>query len=59
MHTDAIIRYHASDMILKHYSDASYLMEPKTRSRIGGHFFLEKETAKFKPIYLNGAIHTL
>ena len=58
-HPDATIRYHASDMILKIHSDASYLTEPKARSRIGGHFFLGKETEKGKPIYLNGAIHTL
>lgn len=27
-------------MILNVHSDASYLTEPKTRSRTGGHFFL-------------------
>ena len=58
-HPDATIRYHASDMILQIHSDASYLTEPKARSRIGGHFFLGKETEPGKPIYLNGAIHTL
>ena len=58
-HTDATIRYHASDIILQIHSNASYLTEPKSRSRIGGRFFLGKETEKGKPIYLNGAIHTV
>ena len=37
---DAVITYKASDMILAVHSDASYLSEPKARSRAGGHFFL-------------------
>ena len=37
---DAVITYTASDMILAVHSDASYLSEPKARSRAGGHFFL-------------------
>jgi hypothetical protein len=48
-HPDAAIRYHASDMILKVQSDASYLSEPKARSRAAGHFYMgmtgtEKDT---------------
>ena len=41
---DAIITYHASDMVLAAHSDASYLSEPKARSRAGGHFFLSSNT---------------
>ena len=37
---DAVITYNKSDMILAVHSDASYLSEPKARSRAGGHFFL-------------------
>jgi hypothetical protein len=37
---DAVIRYTASDMVLHIHSDASYLSEPKARSRAGGHYFL-------------------
>ena len=37
---EAIIRYRASDMILKIHSDGSYLSAPKARSRAGGHFYL-------------------
>jgi hypothetical protein len=37
---DAVITYNASEMILAAHSDASYLSEPKARSRAGGHFFL-------------------
>ena len=39
-HPDAMIRYHASDMILHVESDASYLSVPKGRSRAAGYFFL-------------------
>jgi hypothetical protein len=35
-HPDAIIRYHASDMILNVHSDASYLSAPKAHSQAGG-----------------------
>jgi hypothetical protein len=38
-HPDAIIRYHASDMILHIHSDASYLSVSRSRSRLGGLFF--------------------
>jgi hypothetical protein len=38
-HTDANIRYHASDMILHIHSDASYLSVSNARSRLGGLFF--------------------
>jgi hypothetical protein len=37
---DAVITYHASDMILAAHSNASYLSKPKSRSRDGSHFFL-------------------
>jgi hypothetical protein len=40
MNPNATIQYAASDMVLHIHSDASYLSEPKARSRIGGHFFL-------------------
>ena len=41
-------------MILKIHSDASYLSEPKARSRSGGHFYLgSKPATKYTP---NGAI---
>jgi hypothetical protein len=39
-HPDATIQIHKSDMILYVHSDASYLSEPKARSRIGGYFYL-------------------
>jgi hypothetical protein len=39
-HPDANIRYYTSDMQLKIHSDASYLSEPKAKSRIGGYFYL-------------------
>ena len=42
-HPDAEIQYHASDMHLWIHSDASYLNEPKARSRGGGYFFLSSK----------------
>ncbi len=41
---DAVLSYHASDMVLAVHSSASYLSEPKARSRAGGHFFLSSDT---------------
>jgi hypothetical protein len=39
-HPDAVVRFQASDMVLNIHSDASYLSEPKARSRACGHFFI-------------------
>ena len=55
-HPNAVIRYHASDMILQAHSDASYLTAPKARSRAGGYFFLGSLPRDGHPIRLNGAI---
>ena len=41
---EAVLTYNASDMKLVVHSDASYLSEPKARSRAGGHFFLSGDT---------------
>jgi hypothetical protein len=41
---EAVLTYHASAMKLAAHSDASYLSEPKARSRAGGHFFLSDGT---------------
>ncbi len=37
---DAIVTYQASDTRLAIHSNASYLSEPKARSRAGGHMFM-------------------
>ena len=37
---EAVLTFTAGDMVLAAHSDASYLSEPKARSRAGGHFFL-------------------
>ena len=42
-HPKAKIRYTAIDMILYIHSDASYLSEPRARSRAVGHYFLGDE----------------
>jgi hypothetical protein len=46
-HPDAIIRYHASDMVLNIHSDASYLSVSNARSRLGGLFFLGNNVMSF------------
>ncbi len=56
-HPDAIIRYHASDMILNAHSDASYLSAPKACTCAGGYFFLGGIPHNGDPFKLNGAIH--
>ena len=45
-HPDAVVTYHASNMVLAGHSDASYLSENNAQSREGGHFFMSnnKET---------------
>ena len=42
---EAVITYNASDMVLAAHSDASYLSEPKARSRAGGHFFMSSNAS--------------
>eukprot|EP00957_Ditylum_brightwellii_P027457 2075572-Ditylum_brightwellii.AAC.1 len=55
---DAVVRFHASDMILHIHSDAAYMVLPGARSRAGGYFYLStKPDKKTTSIPLNGAIH--
>ena len=53
---DVILRYYASDMILKVDSDAAYLVLPKARSRIAGYFLLENRPLQLKNTRPNGPI---
>jgi hypothetical protein len=39
LHTDAVVKFRASDMVLNIHLEASYLSKPKARSRACGHFF--------------------
>ena len=55
-HTNATVRFTASDMILAVHSDASYLSEAKARSRAGGHFYLTKQNDED---FNNGAVLTI
>ncbi len=36
---EAVLSYHASNIVLAVHSNVSYMSEPKARSRAGGHFF--------------------
>ena len=56
------IRFRRSKMILAISSDASYLSEPKSRSRVGGYFYLSEEPNNepgTEPPPHNGAIHVI
>ena len=55
-HNNATIRYVASDMVLNIHSDASYLSEPRARSRLGGTYFMGSLPKNGKPIQINGPI---
>jgi hypothetical protein len=52
---NAVLRFHASGMILMFHSDAAYLVDPKARSRYGGHYWLGSLTG---PHRNNGAVKT-
>ena len=52
-HQDAILTYSASNMVLNVHSDASYWVEPKARSRAGGHFYMSSNSTHSED---NGAV---
>jgi hypothetical protein len=51
------MRFYRSDMILYIHSDASYLSEPKARSRVGGYFYLGNNNEPAKNSHPNCPIH--
>ena len=55
-HPAAKARYHTSSMVLNIHSDASYLSEPRARSRLEGYFFLGEVPKKGENIQMNGNI---
>jgi hypothetical protein len=55
-HPDAVVTYHASNMVLAGHSNASYLSENNAQSRAGGHFFMSKNV-ETPPN--NGAVFTI
>ena len=57
-HQNETIRYHASDMILHIDSDAAYLVLPRARSRLAGHFFLGPDPTKTPVTTSNGPLLT-
>jgi Reverse transcriptase (RNA-dependent DNA polymerase) len=54
---DAMLVFHASDMVLKVSSDASYLSEPNARSRAGGYHYLGFNDSSRDTDPPNAAIH--
>ena len=57
-HSNAIIRFHKSDMCLHVDSDTAYLVLPKARSRLAGHFFFSDNPDFKRTIFPNGPILT-
>jgi hypothetical protein len=55
-HPESSIRYYASDMQLKNHSYASYLSEPKDKSRIGGYFYIVNKTDSSTTPLTNGQL---
>ena len=55
-HSDATIRYCASQMQLHIHSDASYLSASKAISRVVGHFFLSNHFDTSSPTKHNGSL---
>jgi hypothetical protein len=55
-HPDAVVTYHASNMVLAGHSVALYLSKSNARSRAGGHFFMSKN---METPPNNGAVFTL
>jgi hypothetical protein len=53
---DAYVRFYASDMILQIETDAAYLVMPKARSRIAGHFSMGNHLHTKPHPKLNGAV---
>ena len=54
---DAVVRFYASGMILYIHSDASYLSEPKARSRVGGFFYLGNKNEPNNNPHPNRPVH--
>jgi len=53
---NAKVKFYASKMILNVHSDASYLSEPRAKSRVAGVYFMGDVPEDGKPILLNGNI---
>jgi hypothetical protein len=58
-HSEASIRYCASEMALQIHSDASYILVSQGHSRAGGHLYLGTAAKSTKPILNNGTILTI
>ena len=57
-HLEATVQFHASDMVLKVHSGASYSSEANAHSGACRHFFMGWKANPTKPIKLNGAFFT-
>ncbi len=57
-HSNVVLCYHASAMVLHIDSDAAYLVLPKAKSRIAGHYYLSNDPTYITTIQQNGPILT-
>ena len=54
---NVVVRFHASDMILRADTNASYLTEPEARSRAAGYFILGSIPLKYTREHTNNPIN--
>ena len=54
---NAMVRFHASDMILRANTNASYLTRPEAHSKVAGYYFLGSIPSKYAWERLDGPIH--
>ena len=54
---NAVVGFHASDMILRTNTDVSYITEPQACSGAAGYFFLGNIPSKYAQGDLKGLVH--
>ncbi len=59
MHSNMMVHFWASDMVMNIHSNPLYLTKPNVCSKASGHFFMGSLPQDGKPIKLNGAFHAL
>ena len=58
-HPNAILRFHASDMILQTEADAAYLGLPKARSRVAAWYILGNDPTTTPTPMNNSPVHVM
>ena len=56
---EAVLTYVNSDMVLHIHTNASFLSEPKAKSRVGGYFFISNNTNPSQAAHHNAPVHVI